>query len=220
MTTVYLVASVVTATTVSAVLARVGPRWAYLAASRVRAWQPVLRAAPTMELLLVGRSGPGRRGRAARRTRLRGDQFHAAPITLDQGVGPRLGDVGRRDIARSCGRRPVRAIRFVALGIRCPGRLAAAIAVLVPFALPLGRGGPGCTRPHPGVVTAVCSARRRWRSASRVSRDSAWTVALVALGAGLVAVFLIVDRRCARRSCRPQHFGPVRSSGSISPSAC
>ena len=55
-TTVYLVASVVAATTVSALLARFGARTAYLLAAAVFGVGSLLcAAAPTMELLLAGR---------------------------------------------------------------------------------------------------------------------------------------------------------------------
>ena len=117
----------------------------------------------------------------------------------------------------------------VALGIRCPGRSwPPLIAVLVPIALP---ARPGCGRrgryaiQHPGVVAAVCSARRRWRSASPgcPAMTCAATGAAARPGGG------------ARRACssdrRPPHCprpvlppaarsDPARSSGSISPSAC
>ena len=62
-TTVYLVASVVAATTVSAVLARMGPRWAYISGLGVFGLGSLLCAmAPTMELLLVGRVVQGAAG--------------------------------------------------------------------------------------------------------------------------------------------------------------
>src|SRR4051794_9248271 len=55
-TTVYLVASVVAATTVGSVLTTLGPRWAYLSGLGVFGVGSVLCAvAPSMEFLLVGR---------------------------------------------------------------------------------------------------------------------------------------------------------------------
>jgi MFS family permease len=62
-TTVYLVASVVTATTVGSVLIRLGPRWSYLLGLSVfGAGSLVCAAAPTMEILLVGRTVQGAAG--------------------------------------------------------------------------------------------------------------------------------------------------------------
>ena len=59
-TTMYLVASVVAATTVHSTLIRLGPRWSYLFALSVfGAGSLVCTAAPTMELLLVGRTVQG-----------------------------------------------------------------------------------------------------------------------------------------------------------------
>ncbi len=69
-----------------------------------------------------GPRGAGRGGRAARRAWLCGHQFRAAAVVVDQGVGAGVGDVGSRHAGRSRGRRPVRPIRFVALGIRCARR--------------------------------------------------------------------------------------------------
>ncbi len=67
-TTVYLVASVVAATTVSALLARFGPRSAYLSgARRVRAGQLAVRAGADHGGAVGRPRGAGRRGRVARR---------------------------------------------------------------------------------------------------------------------------------------------------------
>src|ERR1700716_2272435 len=62
-TTVYLVASAVAGTTVSATLARLGPRWSYLASLGVFGVGSVLATfAPNMKLLLVGRTVQGAGG--------------------------------------------------------------------------------------------------------------------------------------------------------------
>ena len=62
-TTVYLVSSVVSATTVGPVLTRFGPRWSYLGALLSFSVGSVLcTLAPTMELLLVGRVVQGLAG--------------------------------------------------------------------------------------------------------------------------------------------------------------
>src|SRR3954451_18622401 len=62
-TTVYLVASVVAATTVHSVLLRLGPRWAYLLGLSVfGAGSLACAAAPTMEILLAGRAVQGAAG--------------------------------------------------------------------------------------------------------------------------------------------------------------
>lgn len=59
-TTVYLVASVIAATTVSPLVSRLGPRLAYLEAMAVFATGTLVCAlAPAMEVLLVGRTVQG-----------------------------------------------------------------------------------------------------------------------------------------------------------------
>ena len=123
-TTVYLVASVVAATTVNALVVRLGPRTAYLWSLGVFSIGSVGCAlAPNMELLLAGRVVQGAAGGAARRTWLCGDQFGSAAIVVDQGVGPGVGDVGSGYGAGTGRRRDFRPDRFVALGFRCFGHL-------------------------------------------------------------------------------------------------
>lgn len=62
-TTVYLVSSVVAATTVGPVLTRFGPRWSYLGALlSFSAGSALCTLAPTMQLLLVGRVVQGLAG--------------------------------------------------------------------------------------------------------------------------------------------------------------
>src|ERR1700759_5773333 len=62
-TTVYLVSSVVAATTVHSLLLRLGPRWAYLLGLSVfGAGSLACAAAPTMEVLLLGRAVQGAAG--------------------------------------------------------------------------------------------------------------------------------------------------------------
>ena len=114
-TTVYLVASVVAATTVSATLARLGPRWSYLAASACSGWAACVRAGADHGAAVGRPRRAGRRRRSARGAGLRSDQFRAAAVVVDQGVGARVGDVGRRHAARSrpraaCSRNSVRGV--------------------------------------------------------------------------------------------------------------
>ncbi len=62
-TTVYLVGSVVAATTVNALLTRLGPRWSYLLGLSVFGVGSLACAmAPTMEILLLGRTVQGAAG--------------------------------------------------------------------------------------------------------------------------------------------------------------
>ena len=155
-TTVYLVASVVAATTVSAVLARVGPRWAYLLGLGVFAVGSLLCAvAPTMQLLLVGRVVQGSAGGL-----LAGLGYAVINSALPQslwtkasalvsamwGVGTLLGPAAGGLFAQYGSWR-------WAFGVLVA--LAAAIAVLVPFALPARTGAPTRAGPDPRVVSAA-----------------------------------------------------------------
>ena len=207
-TTVYLVASVVAATTVSAVLARVGPRWAYLCGLAVFASGSLFCAlAPTMELLLVGRVVQGSAGGL-----LAGLGYAVINSTLPQalwtkasalvsamwGVGTLLGPAAGGLFAQYGSWRWAFGVLVV---------LAVGIAVLVPFALPARTDVPVRDRIPVWSLLLLGSAALAI-SVAGVPRNVAWTVALVVLGAALVAVFLIVDRRAGAAVLPPTAFRP------------
>ena len=113
--------------------------------------------------------------------------------------------VGRFSVLRpaACSRNTV-----LALGIRVLVVLAVAIAVLVPFALPARPGVPA-GRDRIPVWSLLLLGSAALAIASRVSRETwSWTVGLVVLGAGLVGVFLIVDRRASAAVLPPTAFRP------------
>lgn len=208
-TTVYLVASVVSATTVSAVLARVGPRWAYLSGLGVFGLGSLLCAlAPTMELLLVGRVVQGAAGGL-----LAGLGYAVINSTLPQslwtkasalvsamwGVGTILGPAAGGLFAQYGSWR-------WAFGMLVG--LAALIAVLVPFALPARTDAPRVRDRIPVWSLLLLGSAALAISVAGVPRNMAWTIALVALGAVLVAVFLIVDRRAGAAVLPPTAFRP------------
>ncbi|ORB61622.1 MFS transporter [Mycolicibacterium tusciae] len=207
-TTVYLVASVVAATTVSAVLARVGPRWAYLCGLAVFALGSLFCAlAPTMELLLVGRVIQGAAGGL-----LAGLGYAVINSTLPQalwtkasalvsamwGVGTLLGPAAGGLFAQYGSWRWAFGVLVV---------LAVGIAVLVPFALPARTDVPVRDRIPVWSLLLLGSAALAI-SVAGVPRNVSWTVALVVLGAVLVAVFLIVDRRASAAVLPPTAFRP------------
>jgi len=207
-TTVYLVASVVAATTVSAVLARVGPRWAYLSGLAVFALGSLLCAlAPTMELLLVGRVVQGSAGGL-----LAGLGYAVINSSLPQslwtkasalvsamwGVGTLLGPAAGGLFAQYGSWR-------WAFGVLVA--LAGLIALLVPFALPARTDVPARDRIPVWSLLLLGSAALAV-SVAGVPRNVVWTVALVAFGAMLVAVFLIVDRRASAAVLPATAFRP------------
>ena len=208
-TTVYLVASVVTATTVSAVLARLGPRWAYLCGLAVFGLGSLFCAlAPTMELLLVGRVVQGAAGGL-----LAGLGYAVINSTLPQslwtkasalvsamwGVGTLIGPAAGGLFAQYGSWRWAFGVLVV---------LAAAIAVLVPFALPARTGVPPARDRIPVWSLLLLGSAALAISVAGVPTNVAWTIALVALGAVLVAVFLVVDRRASAAVLPPTAFRP------------
>lgn len=208
-TTVYLVASVVAATTVSALLARVGPRWAYLSGLGVFGLGSLFCAlAPTMELLLVGRVVQGAAGGL-----LAGLGYAVINSTLPQslwtkasalvsamwGVGTLLGPAAGGLFAQYGSWRWAFGVLVV---------LAVAIAVLVPFALPARTDAPAVRDRIPVWSLLLLGAAALAISIAGVPRNMLWTVALVGVGAGLVAVFLIVDRRVSAAVLPPTAFRP------------
>ena len=208
-TTVYLVASVVAATTVSAVLARVGPRWAYLLGLGVFAVGSLLCAvAPTMQLLLVGRVVQGSAGGL-----LAGLGYAVINSALPQslwtkasalvsamwGVGTLLGPAAGGLFAQYSSWR-------WAFGVLVA--LAAVIAVLVPFALPARTDAPLVRDRIPVWSLLLLGSAALAVSIAGVPRSVVWTAVLLAVGAVLVAVFLVVDRRTTAAVLPPTAFRP------------
>lgn len=210
-TTVYLVASVVAATTVSATLARLGPRWSYLCALTVFGLGSVLAAvAPTMELLLVGRTVQGAAGGlmaglgyAVINSALPQSLWTKASALVSAmwGVGTLLGPAAGGLFAQLSSWRWA----FGVLAV-----LTAAMAALVPFALP-GRGAdaePASANRIPVWSLLLLGAAALAISVAGIPRNLALTVALMAAGVALVAVFLVVDRRLTSSVLPPTAFRP------------
>jgi MFS family permease len=210
-TTVYLVASVVAATTVSATLARLGPRWSYLAALSVFGVGSLLAAfAPTMELLLVGRTVQGAGGGI-----LAGLGYAVINSALPQslwtkasalvsamwGVGTLLGPAAGGLFAQYGSWRWA----FGALAV-----LTVAMAILVPFALP-GRQ-PGAEPPPPSRIPVwsllLLGTAALAISVAGIPRNTALTAALLAAGVALVGAFLVVDRRTSSSVLPATAFRP------------
>lgn len=209
-TTVYLVASVVAATTVSAVLTRVGPRWAYLSGLGVFGLGSLLSAlAPTMELLLVGRVVQGAAGGL-----LAGLGYAVINSALPQslwtkasalvsamwGVGTILGPAAGGLFAQFSSWR-------WAFGVLVA--LCVAIAALVPVALPArARDVPAVLDRIPVWSLIMLGSAALAVSVAGIPRSVVWTAVLLAVGAGLVALFLVVDRRTAAAVLPPTAFRP------------
>lgn len=210
-TTVYLVASVVAATTVSATLARLGPRWSYLCGLGVFGVGSVLATfAPTMELLLVGRTVQGAGGGV-----LAGLGYAVINSVLPQslwtkasalvsamwGVGTIVGPAAGGLFAQFGSWRWA----FGALVI-----LTAVMAALVPFALP-GRE-PGAELPPPSRIPVwsllLLGTAALAISVAGILRHLAFTVALLVAGVALVLAFLVVDRRTSASVLPPTAFRP------------
>ena len=209
-TTVYLVASVVAATTVSAMLTRVGPRVAYLSGLAVFGLGSLLSAvAPTMELLLVGRVVQGAAGgllaglgyavinSALPRTLW---TKASALVSAMWGVGTLVGPAAGGLFAQFSSWR-------WAFGVLVG--LSAAIAALVPFALPARTDDvPRVPDRIPVWSLLLLGTAALAVSVAGVPRSAAWMAILLVVGAGLVALFLFVDRRTAAAVLPPTAFRP------------
>lgn len=210
-TTVYLVASVVAATTVSAVLTKAGPRWAYVGGLSVFGIGSVLCAvAPTMELLLLGRVVQGAAGGL-----LAGLGYAVINSALPQslwtkasalvsamwGVGTLVGPAAGGLFAQFGSWRWA----FGVLAL-----LTAAMAALVPFALPsraTDTDRPAADR-IPVWSLLLLGAAALAISVAGIPRNVAMTACLLAAGAALVGVFLVVDRRTSASVLPPMAFRP------------
>ena len=215
-TTVYLVGSVVAATTVHSLLTRFGPRWAYLLGLSVfGAGSLACAAAPTMEIMLVGRTVQGLAGGllaglgyAVINTALPSSLWTKASALVSAmwGVGTLAGPAAGGLFAQFSSWRWAFGVLVI---------LTAAMAVLVPIALP-ARGDD--ERADDERVDSVRTSIPVWSllllgaaalsvSVAGIPHDVRATTALLALGGALVAVFIYVDRRLPAPVLPPSTFG-------------
>jgi MFS family permease len=215
-TTVYLVASVMAATTVHSLLMRLGPRWAYLLGLSVfGAGSLACAAAPTMEFLLVGRTIQGAAGGllaglgyAVINTALPSSLWTKASALVSAmwGVGTLVGPAAGGLFAQFGSWRWAFGVLVV---------LTAAMAVLVPIVLPANKDvankdvdAVDARTPIPGWSLILLGTSALAVSVAGIPHDVRATAALLGLGAGLVGVFVVVDRRLPAAVLPPSAFGP------------
>ena len=212
-TTVYLVSSVVAATTVSSTLSRLGPRRSYVAALSVFGAGSVLCAvAPTMELLLAGRIVQGAAGglmaglgyaviNAAMPQSLWTKA--SALVSAMWGVGTIVGPAAGGLFAQFGSWRWAFGVLVI---------LTAAMAVLVPFALPRRAGRGPVVQRIPVWSLVLLGAAALAISVAGIAKHAAMTAGLLGIGAVLIGVFLVVDRRLAASVLPPTAFrrGPLK----------
>jgi MFS family permease len=210
-TTVYLVASVVAATTVHALLTRMGPRWSYLLGLSVFGVGSLACAvAPTMEIMLVGRTVQGAAGGllaglgyAVINTALPSSLWTKASALVSAmwGVGTLVGPAAGGLFAQFGSWRWAFGVLVI---------LTAAMAVLVPIVLP-ARGDAerddSVSISVPVWSLLLLGAAALSVSVAGIPHDVRGTAALLALGAALVAVFVYVDRRLPSAVLPPSTFG-------------
>ena len=211
-TTVYLVGSVMAATTVHSVLMRLGPRWSYLLGLSVFGVGSLgCAAAPSMEILLVGRTVQGVAGGllaglgyAVINTALPSHLWTKASALVSAmwGVGTLLGPAAGGLFAQYSSWRWA----FGALII-----MTTAMSALVPIALPSRRdtvGSVPAVRVRVPVVSLLLlGAAALLVSVAGIPHDVRATAALVAAGVALVVVFVVVDRRLTASVLPPSAFG-------------
>ncbi|MGV0718528.1 MFS transporter [Mycolicibacterium sp. XJ662] len=214
-TTVYLVASVVAATTVYSTLMRFGARRSYLFALAVFGASSVACAvAPTMQILLVGRTVQGLAGGllaglgyAVINTALPSTLWTKASALVSAmwGVGTLLGPAAGGLFAQFGSWRWA----FGVLAI-----LTAAIAVLVPIALPARNDASVgvASTPVPVWSLVLLGTAALVVSIAAVPHDARATAGLLVLSGLLVAAFLYVDRRRPAAVLPPSAFraGPLK----------
>ena len=211
-TTVYLVSSVVAATTVGPLLTRFGPRLSYLGALLSFALgSTVCATAPSMELLLVGRVVQGLAGgvlaglgyaviSAALPDRLwtRASAVVSAMWGIGTLVGPATGGLFAQ-------------FGFWRGGFGSLAVLAVAMSALVPIALPARVQSPDGERPPSGIPVwslVLLGSAALAVSAAAIPRNPAVIAALLGVGVLLVATFIAVDRRLSAAVLPRKAFAP------------
>jgi MFS family permease len=210
-TTLYLVGSVVAATTVNAALLRVGARSSYLLGLAVFGIGSVLcAAAPSMAALLAGRTLQGAAGGL-----LAGLGYAVISSALPQSLWTRASALvsAMWGVATLVG--PAVGGVFAQFGLwrwafGAMAMLTAAMAVLVPMVLPAGRGDQSDAAPVlkiPVWSLLLLGAAALAVSVAEVPHNSVATTGLLAAGVLLVAVFVVVDRRVSLAVLPPSAFG-------------
>lgn len=208
-TTVYLVASVVAATTVHSVLMRLGPRLAYLVGLTVfGAGSLGCALAPSMQLLLAGRLVQGFAGGllaglgyAVINTALPNTLWTKASALVSAmwGVGTVVGPASGGLFAQYGSWRWAFGVLVI---------LTAAMAVLVPIALPAHGSKTSVPPGIPVWSLALLGSAAMAVSVAGIPHDLRATAALLLLGVVLVAAFIVVDRRMRASVLPPSVFGP------------
>lgn len=209
--TLYLVGSVMSATTVHAVLRRIGARSSYLfSAVLLAAGSLVCAVAPNMLVLVAGRAVQGVAGgllaglgyaliNAALPASLwtRGSALVSLMWGIATLVGPTIGGV----FAQWGSWRWA----FVVMAL-----LAVAVVLLVPSVLPAGgvdRGGPQPTVKVPVRSMPLLGAAVLVVSIAQLPRSMLVTVGLLVASLGLVGAFVVVDRWTSAAVLPPSVFG-------------
>lgn len=208
-TTVYLVASVVAATTVHSVLMRLGPRLAYLVGLTVfGAGSLGCALAPSMQLLLAGRLVQGFAGGllaglgyAVINTALPNTLWTKASALVSAmwGVGTVVGPASGGLFAQYGSWRWAFGVLVI---------LTAAMTVLVPIALPAHGSKTSVPPGIPVWSLALLGSAAMAVSVAGIPHDLRATAALLLLGVVLVAAFIVVDRRMRASVLPPSVFGP------------
>ncbi|VEG55823.1 major facilitator superfamily transporter [Mycolicibacterium aurum] len=211
-TTVYLVGSVMAATTVHSVLMRLGPRWAYLLGLSVFGLGSLgCAVAPSMEALLAGRTVQGAAGGllaglgyAVINTALPSHLWTKASALVSAmwGVGTLVGPAAGGLFAQYSSWRWAFGVLVV---------MTTAMSLLVPLALP-GREAatPNVPRERVRIPLAgllLLGAAALLVSAAGIPHDVRATAGLVAAGFALVGVFLVVDRKVTAAVLPPSAWG-------------
>ncbi len=211
-TTVYLVGSVMAATTVHSMLMRLGPRWAYLLGLSVFGLGSLGCAiAPSMEVLLVGRTVQGAAGGllaglgyAVINTALPSALWTKASALVSAmwGVGTLVGPAAGGLFAQYGSWRWAFGVLVV---------MTTVMSLLVPLALP-ARNEADHAVPARRIQIPIWSLLLLGSAALLVSvagipHDTRATAGLVAAGVVLVALFVVVDRRTTASVLPPSAFG-------------
>lgn len=209
-TTVYLVASVMAATTVSAMVARFGPRQAYVLGFSVFALGSVVCAlAPTMEVMLAGRVVQGAAGGT-----LAGLGYAVINTALPQSLWPKASALVSAMWGVGTLLGPSSGGLFAQLGVwrwafGALAILTVAVMVLVPLSLP-GRSADYVRVPLriPVWSLVILGSAAMAISVAGIQRSVPLMVVLLAGGVALVGVFIVVDRRMPVRVLPRTAYGP------------